>query len=132
MTRIDRRGLLRGAAATAGVALASPYLARGAMAQGAGQVNIFAWAGYLNDEILGAFQEATGITPNFTPYGTNDELLNQLRANNGAGFDPAERPTRAHLGVDGMLERAELVGGTLSVTSTPGAGTTVLLEVRRG
>ena len=47
MTRIDRRGLLRGAAATAGVALASPYLARGAMAQGAGQVNIFAWAGYL-------------------------------------------------------------------------------------
>ncbi|WP_373946367.1 extracellular solute-binding protein [Paracoccus marcusii] len=87
MTRIDRRGLLRGAAATAGVALASPYLARGAMAQGAGQVNIFAWAGYLNDEILGAFQEATGITPNFTPYGTNDELLNQLRANNGAGFD---------------------------------------------
>ncbi|MEQ3641755.1 MAG: extracellular solute-binding protein [Paracoccus sp. (in: a-proteobacteria)] len=87
MTRIDRRGLLRGAAATAGVALASPYLARGAMAQGGGQVNIFAWAGYLNDEILGAFQEATGITPNFTPYGTNDELLNQLRANNGAGFD---------------------------------------------
>lgn len=87
MARIDRRGLLRGAAATAGVALASPYLARGAMAQGAGQVNIFAWAGYLNDEILGAFQEATGITPNFTPYGTNDELLNQLRANNGAGFD---------------------------------------------
>jgi signal transduction histidine kinase len=31
-----------------------------------------------------------------------------------------------------MLERAELVGGTLSVTSAPGAGTTVLLEVRRG
>lgn len=87
MNRINRRGLLRGAAATAGVTLASPYLARRAMAQGAGQVNIFAWAGYLNDEILNAFREATGITPNFTPYGTNDELLNQLRANNGGGFD---------------------------------------------
>ncbi|MBM3605578.1 MAG: extracellular solute-binding protein [Alphaproteobacteria bacterium] len=87
MTRMNRRGLLRGAAATAGMTLASPYLARRAMAQGAGTVNIFAWAGYLNDEILGAFREATGITPNFTPYGTNDELLNQLRANNGAGFD---------------------------------------------
>ena len=29
------------------------------------------------------FREATGINANFTPYGTNDELLNQLRANNG-------------------------------------------------
>jgi len=87
MTRINRRGILRGAAATAGVALASPYLARSAMAQGAGTVNIFAWAGYLNDDILKAFKDATGITPNFTPYGTNDELLNQLRANNGGGFD---------------------------------------------
>ncbi|MGP9804165.1 extracellular solute-binding protein [Paracoccus sp. NSM] len=87
MNRMNRRSLLRGAAATAGVTLASPYLARRAMAQGAGTVNIFAWAGYLNDEILGAFTEATGITTNYTPYGTNDELLNQLRANNGGGFD---------------------------------------------
>ena len=34
--------------------------------------------------------------------------------------------------IEGMLERAELVGGTLSVTSTPGTGTTVVLEVERG
>ncbi|RJE81407.1 extracellular solute-binding protein [Paracoccus sp. JM45] len=87
MTRIDRRGILRGAAATVGVALAAPFLTRSAMAQGNGTVNIFAWAGYLNDDILKAFKDSTGITPNYTPYGTNDELLNQLRANNGGGFD---------------------------------------------
>ncbi|MDH2327810.1 extracellular solute-binding protein [Cereibacter sp. SYSU M97828] len=86
MTGFNRRGLLKGGAAAAGLSLAAPFIARRAMAQG-GTVNIFAWAGYLNDEILGAFQKATGITPNFTPYGTNDELLNQLRANNGGGFD---------------------------------------------
>ena len=50
----------------------------------------------------------------------------------GVGFDPATRPARPHLGVEGMAERAELVGGTLSVTSTAGAGTTVVLEVARG
>lgn len=87
MIDIKRRTLLKGAASTAGLALAAPYLSRGAFAQEAGQVNIFAWAGYINDEMLAAFNEATGITANFTPYGTNDELLNQLRANQGSGFD---------------------------------------------
>jgi signal transduction histidine kinase len=31
-----------------------------------------------------------------------------------------------------MLERAELVGGSLSVSSTPGHGTVVVLEVTSG
>lgn len=87
MIDIKRRLLLKGAASTAGLALATPYISRRAFAQSADQVNIFAWAGYINDEMLAAFREATGITANFTPYGTNDELLNQLRANQGSGFD---------------------------------------------
>jgi spermidine/putrescine transport system substrate-binding protein len=87
MNRINRRHLLQGAAVTTGAALATPWLARRGLAQGAGTVNIFAWAGYLNDEMLAAFTEATGIQTSYTPYGTNDELLNQLRANNGGGFD---------------------------------------------
>jgi len=87
MNTIKRRTLLKGAAATAGLSLAAPFVSK-TFAQGSsGSVNIFAWAGYINDEMLAAFEAATGIKPNFTPYGTNDELLNQLRANNGAGFD---------------------------------------------
>src|SRR5690606_7044164 len=87
MTTIQRRTLLRGAAATAGLSLAAPFISRSYAQGSSGSVNIFAWAGYLNDEILGAFEKATGIKANYTPYGTNDELLNQLRANNGGGFD---------------------------------------------
>ena len=60
-----------------------------------------------------------------------DGTIRVFVEDDGAGFDPQQRPTRAHLGVDGMQERAELVGGTLVVMSTPGLGTTVLLEVRR-
>ena len=50
----------------------------------------------------------------------------------GVGFDPQHVPSRAHLGVEGMVERAELVDGTLTVSSVPGAGTTIVLEVARG
>lgn len=87
MSIIRRRTLLKGAAATAGVSLAAPFISRTYAQGSSGQVNIFAWAGYINDDILAAFEAATGIKPNYTPYGTNDELLNQLRANDGAGFD---------------------------------------------
>jgi spermidine/putrescine transport system substrate-binding protein len=87
MQSLHRRRLLQGAAATAGAALASPFLARRAFAQDGRTVNIFAWAGYLNDDLLAKFTADTGINAVYTPYGTNDELLNQMRANNGGGFD---------------------------------------------
>ncbi|GGK27410.1 extracellular solute-binding protein [Salinarimonas ramus] len=82
-TRLTRRTLLTGAAA---MGVAAPFVSRRAFAQ-TPTVNIFAWAGYVTDEMLAKFQADTGITPVFTPYGTNDELLNQMRASNGAGFD---------------------------------------------
>lgn len=47
----------------------------------------------------------------------------------GVGFDPDSVPARTHLGIEGMAERANLVGGTVEVSSAPGAGTTVILEV---
>ncbi|MGV6872265.1 extracellular solute-binding protein [Pseudochelatococcus sp. B33] len=88
MKAIPRRAVLKSAAALAGVSLAAPFVSRKGFAQGSsGTVNIFAWAGYITDELIAAFEKATGIKANYTPYGTNDELLNQLRANQGAGFD---------------------------------------------
>ncbi|WPZ16774.1 extracellular solute-binding protein (plasmid) [Nitratireductor rhodophyticola] len=87
MTLIKRRNFIRGAASVAGLSLAAPFISRSYAQGSSGSVNIFAWAGYLNDEMLAAFEKETGIKANYTPYGTNDELLNQLRANNGGGFD---------------------------------------------
>ncbi len=45
----------------------------------------------------------------------------------GQGFDPEDRTVAERFGVRGMRERAELIGGTLQVTSRPGQGTTVRL-----
>ncbi len=47
----------------------------------------------------------------------------------GVGFDPAVAPTRGHLGLNGMAERADLIGGSVQLFASTGAGTTVLLEV---
>jgi spermidine/putrescine transport system substrate-binding protein len=79
---VRRRAFLAGA----GAALSAPLVARGAFAQ-SGTVRIFGWAAYITPEMLQAFEAATGIRPSFTPFATNDELLNQMRANNGGGFD---------------------------------------------
>ncbi|WP_265517478.1 extracellular solute-binding protein [Nitratireductor luteus] len=87
MTIVKRRTFMKGAGSVAGLTLAAPFISRSYAQGSSGSVNIFAWAGYLNDEMLSAFESATGVKANFTPYGTNDELLNQLRANSGAGFD---------------------------------------------
>ena len=46
----------------------------------------------------------------------------------GAGFDPAKVPLGT-LGLKGMRERLEAIGATLTVKSTPGAGTTVTARV---
>jgi signal transduction histidine kinase len=54
-------------------------------------------------------------------------------ADNGAGFDlPASTSDLAEcgkLGIIGMQERTRLLGGTLSVHSEPGVGTTVVVKV---
>lgn len=81
-----RRTLLRGAAAVAGVASVGPFiLSEGRAASGT--VNVFSWAGYINQDMLADFEKKTGIKAKLTEYGTNDELLNQLKATGGAGFD---------------------------------------------
>jgi signal transduction histidine kinase len=47
----------------------------------------------------------------------------------GNGFDPEAPVTDGHVGINGMTERAHMVDGTLELSSVPGSGTTVRLEV---
>jgi two-component system sensor histidine kinase UhpB len=48
---------------------------------------------------------------------------------NGKGFDAARVGDNGGIGLSGMAERARLVGGELTVTSTPGTGTRVRLYI---
>jgi signal transduction histidine kinase len=57
-----------------------------------------------------------------------EEVRLEIR-DDGVGFDPGEARETAGMGLSSVDERAVLMGGTLRIESTPGAGTTVLVEV---
>lgn len=48
---------------------------------------------------------------------------------NGVGFELSFSPIRPHLGLVGMRERAELLGGQLTIESQSGSGTTIFIRV---
>ena len=47
----------------------------------------------------------------------------------GVGFEPDRVQRGDHFGLLGLRERAEALGGTLTIESTPGAGATIVVEV---
>ncbi|AJQ92554.1 substrate-binding domain-containing protein [Gynuella sunshinyii] len=83
--KVSRRQFVKGSLA-AGIAATSPFYLNRALAASK-ELRIYAWAGYITDEMLKDFKAKTGINATFTPYGTNDELMNSLRATDGTGFD---------------------------------------------
>ncbi|RME40691.1 MAG: hypothetical protein D6796_16880, partial [Caldilineae bacterium] len=60
-----------------------------------------------------------------------DDRLVAIVEDDGVGFAPEEvAQTNGRLGLFGMRERAEMLGGTLSIESEPGKGTTIFVEVK--
>jgi PAS domain S-box-containing protein len=59
---------------------------------------------------------------------TDGDRLRLTVTDDGSGFDPTEVP-RGHIGLIGMRQRIDLVGGDLRVESRRGEGTTVEAEV---
>lgn len=64
-----------------------------------------------------------GVEVRVTAAGAGD-LVVEVR-DKGPGFDARRKPGRGHLGLSGMRERTELLGGRFELESSPGAGTTV-------
>lgn len=80
----SRRSMLKGSAAL----LAAPAILRAhdALAS-SGQVDVFAWGDYVNEDMIKMFEGDTGIKVNLSTFGSNDEAENKLRAAGGKGFD---------------------------------------------
>jgi two-component system sensor histidine kinase DegS len=91
-------------------------------------------------EALNNVRKHSGATEVLTTVEFTDGVVRITVTDNGRGFTVPDRPGKlvetGKLGLTGMLERAHLAGGTLTVRSAPGEGTTVTAEIpvegRRG
>ncbi len=84
---VTRRSLLKTGTAAAGVAaVASPALVSQALAS-SGEMTLLDWSDYWPDEMLAKFTKETGIKVNYIGVGSNEEIINKMKATNGAGAD---------------------------------------------
>ncbi|RUM34820.1 MAG: spermidine/putrescine ABC transporter substrate-binding protein [Desulfobulbus sp.] len=83
-TGIDRRDLIKGAAATLTLAAAGPWFISSEVLASSGELNVLMWADYLPPEWRAAFTKNTGIKLNFTGVGSNEEIISNMQK---GGFD---------------------------------------------
>lgn len=82
-----RRTLLK-TSALSGALLAAPAILRASDAlASSGQVNVFAWGDYIQQNQIDKFEKDSGIKINLSTYGSNDEAELKLKAAGGKGFD---------------------------------------------
>ncbi len=83
----NRRTVLRGAAAAGTFAALGPYLLTEEAKAASGELKVLIWTGYIPQSIRDKFENDTGVSIKVTNYGSNEELLNKLKATKGRGFD---------------------------------------------
>jgi signal transduction histidine kinase len=70
-----------------------------------------------------------GAAKQLIVLGTSDSGLQVTVRDDGTGFDPQAAETEGHLGLEGMRERVEILGGTFYVWSAVGQGTVVRADM---
>jgi signal transduction histidine kinase len=74
------------------------------------------------------YARATSVTISIN---ADQERVELVVTDDGAGFDPRAVEGKGGLGIVGMRERAERLGGLLEVTSAPGEGTSVRVTLNK-
>ena len=83
-TGLNRRSFLRTGTTLGVAALATPALVRQAFAS-SGEVTMLDWSDYWPEEMLAKFTAETGIKVNYIGVGSNEEIINKMKASNGSG-----------------------------------------------
>jgi signal transduction histidine kinase len=61
--------------------------------------------------------------------GKDDGRLILTVSDSGVGFDPRKATTKEHLGLEGMRERVEILGGSFLLETAPGHGTMIRVSL---
>ncbi len=82
----------------------------------------------LQESLANGFRHGGAVNQRIILGSVDNALQVEIR-DDGKGFDPQATPTDGHLGLEGMRERVEILGGTFAVSSTAGHGTVVRAEM---
>lgn len=83
----SRRSFIKKSAAVGIAASVAPWIISRDVLASSGELRIMNWAGYLPDEVKAGFEKETGIKVKYTQFGSNQELINKMKATRGRGFD---------------------------------------------
>ena len=86
-TTITRRAVLKGTAAAGAAAAVGPWIISPKALASSGEVNVLMWSDYLPPGFIGAFENKTGVKINYTGIGSNEEIINKMKATKGRGID---------------------------------------------
>lgn len=88
-TRLDqsRRQFIKGSTAAAAIAAVGPWVISSKALASSGELNVMMWSDYLSAGFFKAFEAKSGIKINFTGVGSNEEIINKMKASKGRGFD---------------------------------------------
>lgn len=82
----------------------------------------------LQESLTNGFRHAGGADQRVRVAKKGADLFVEI-SDSGPGFDFKQIPTNGHLGLAGMKERVEVLGGTFAVDSALGVGTTVRITL---
>lgn len=85
--KMNRRKFLKTTGAAGAVAATGPWVISPEALASSGVVNVLMWSDYLPPEYLAAFESETGIKINYTGIGSNEEIINKMKATKGKGVD---------------------------------------------
>ncbi len=83
---VSRRKFIKTSAAASAVAVGPWVISSKALAS-SGELNVMMWSDYLPEDFLAQFKDETGITVNYTGIGSNEEIINKMKATKGKGVD---------------------------------------------
>ncbi len=86
-TRMKRRAVLKGGAAAATAAAVGPWIVSPQALAASGEITVLMWSDYFSPEMLEVFRKDTGIKVNYTGIGSNEEIINKMKATKGRGID---------------------------------------------
>ncbi len=83
----SRRKFIKNSAIAGTAATVGPWVVSPKVLASSGEVNVTMWTDYIPAPVIEDFNAKTGIQVNYKELGSNEELINQMKATKGAGVD---------------------------------------------